>query len=156
MNGLRSEISENYFAQADDGGVYYMGEVVDVYDRTGAVVSHEGSWIVGGPALASDPPDAIDAPPGLRMPATPQVGDVFYSENSPPALYEKDTVTSVSATLRVPGGVVHGAIKVREDGLPGSGDPPEVKWWVPGIGVANGRTKGASFRLVATTFVAAK
>src|SRR6185369_54509 len=42
------EISKNHFAQADDGAVYYFGEVVDIYEN-GVITSHEGSWLVGGP-----------------------------------------------------------------------------------------------------------
>jgi len=41
------EVSQNFFAQADDGTVYYFGELVDTYGG-GSVVSHEGSWLLGG------------------------------------------------------------------------------------------------------------
>jgi len=41
-DGQVVEISRNYFAQADDGTVYYFGEIVDIYDL-GVVVSHSGS-----------------------------------------------------------------------------------------------------------------
>ena len=59
-NGALIEISRNFFAQADDGTVYYFGEVVDIYEG-GSVVSHEGSWLVGGASEPGDPPDAGNA-----------------------------------------------------------------------------------------------
>src|SRR5262245_291991 len=55
-DGQLVEISRNYFAQADDGTIYYFGEVVDIYEN-GTVVDHEGSWLVGGATSAGDPPD---------------------------------------------------------------------------------------------------
>ena len=42
------EVSTNFFTCADDGSVYYFGELVDDYED-GEVVSHDGAWLVGGP-----------------------------------------------------------------------------------------------------------
>jgi hypothetical protein len=155
VNGLRSEISENYFAQSDDGGVYYCGEIVDVYDTTGAIISHEGSWIVGTPAL-TDPAGTISqAAPGLRMPMNPPVGATFEPENTPPTLYEKDTIQSITAKVKIPGKTVKNGVQILETGKPVITDEAdETKWWVPGIGVVAGKTKGETFQLVATTFIA--
>ena len=80
-NGQLVERSDNYFAQADDGTVYYFGEVVDNYED-GVVVENDGSWVVGGPTLPSDPPTtANDNNPTVFMPANPEVGDVFKPED---------------------------------------------------------------------------
>jgi hypothetical protein len=49
-DGELVERSFNYFAQADDGTVYYFGEVVDNYEN-GVIVDHDGSWLVGGATL---------------------------------------------------------------------------------------------------------
>src|SRR2546425_6454 len=68
-DGELVERSLNYFAQADDGAVYYFGEVVNIY-ANGVIVSHEGSWLVGSATLPSDPPGIGNAPqPGLFMPS---------------------------------------------------------------------------------------
>src|SRR5262249_28804326 len=81
-DGAVSETSRNYFAQSDDGSVWYFGELVDEYDH-GAVVGHSGSWLVGGPS-GGDPAGTMNvAAPGLFMPGTPQVGDEFVPENLP-------------------------------------------------------------------------
>ena len=67
------ERSFNYFAQADDGTVYYFGEVVDNYEN-GVIVNHDGSWLVGGATLPTDPPGTGNAPqPAVFMPANPEL-----------------------------------------------------------------------------------
>src|SRR5262245_6625423 len=42
-DGQLVEIAYDYFAQADDGSVYYLGEDVSNY-QDGKVVDHDGSW----------------------------------------------------------------------------------------------------------------
>ena len=54
-DGQLVEITKNYFAQADDGSVYYFGETVDDYED-GVIVGHGGGWLVGGPT-GGDPPE---------------------------------------------------------------------------------------------------
>ena len=149
-DGVRSEISQNYFAQADDGAVYYFGELVDKYEN-GVVVSREGSWLVGGPTQPGDPPDAGKAPgPGLFMPATPMVGDMFKPEDLFPIVDETVTVDDVGLTVRTPGGAFSNGIRVKETSqLPG---PPETKWYASGVGVLKGKAKGERFALIASTF----
>jgi hypothetical protein len=89
-DGELVERSFNYFAQADDGTVYYFGEVVNIYEN-GVIVSHEGSWLVGGATLPSDPPGIGNAPkPGLFMPANPELGDMFKPEDLFPIVDETD------------------------------------------------------------------
>jgi hypothetical protein len=51
LGGRIEEIAYDYYAQADDGSVWYFGE--DVFDfRDGAIVVTEGTWLAGrdGPA----------------------------------------------------------------------------------------------------------
>jgi hypothetical protein len=148
--GQLSEISQNFFAQADDGAVYYFGEVVDEYEN-GVVASHEGSWLVGGPTTPGDPPETANAStPGLFMPASPAVGDTFKPEDLLPVVDETDTVKAVGKAVGVPAGRFANAIQVLETSqLPGA---PETKWYAPGIGVLKGKTQGERFALIASTF----
>ena len=81
-NGRIHESALDYFAQADDGSVWYLGEDVSNYDN-GVVVDHKGTWLAGR-----------DGPGGMIMPAHPAVGDVFHSENIPGLVFEEDTVTA--------------------------------------------------------------
>ena len=131
-DGVRIEISRNYFAQADDGAVYYFGEVVDLY-RNGHVASHSGSWLVGGPG-ASDPPETANAPaPNVFMPARPEVGDVWKPEDLLPIVDESDLVVKTGVSVSTPVGRFGDCIEVRES----SQLTPETesKWYVPGVGV---------------------
>jgi hypothetical protein len=148
-DGVTSEISQNFFAQADDGTVYYFGELVDKYEN-GAVVDHEGTWLVGGPTQPSDPPDAGNAPsPAVFMLANPMVGDVFKPEDLFPIVDETVTVEAVGQTVQTRIGKLSNAIRVMETSqLPGA---PETKWYASGIGVVKGRTKGERFVLIAST-----
>ena len=45
-DGVLAEVAVDYFAQADNGTVYYFGEEVDEYAK-GKIIGHEGSWMFG-------------------------------------------------------------------------------------------------------------
>ena len=149
LGGQLDEISHNWFAQADDGSVYYFGETVDVYDA-GAIVSHEGSWLVGGATLPGDPIETVDvADPGLFMLATPEVGDQYMPEDAAPAAQELDTIEAVDIKQTTPAGKFTGVLRVHEFGAL-DGDI-ETKWYAPGQGVIRAKAKGESSKLAATS-----
>lgn len=105
------ERSFNYFAQADDGTVYYFGEVVDNY-VDGVIDNHDGSWLVGGPTQP-DPPETGNAPePAVFMPANPELGDVFKPEDLFPIVDETARIVGVDLDVIVLGVKYDGAIKV--------------------------------------------
>jgi hypothetical protein len=147
-DGELVEISINYFAESDDGTVWYFGETVDNYEE-GVVVDHGGSWLVGGPTGADpEETDAVDGP-ALFMPANPEVGDEYMPEDVPDGPRELDRVRRVDRKVRTGIGSVEGCIEVLEtDVADGS---TETKWYGPGIGVLKGKAKGESFVLVAST-----
>src|SRR5690242_4306376 len=102
--GAVDEISLNYFAQGDDGAVYYFGETVDTYEG-GVVTGHEGSWLVGGPTLPTDPKETATAEaPGLFMPANPEVDDTFKPEDLAPVVDETDVIQDTDVKVKVPAG----------------------------------------------------
>ena len=148
-DGELVERSLNYFAQADDGAVYYFGEVVNIY-ANGVIVSHEGSWLVGGATLPSDPPGIGNAPqPGLFMPANPELGDVFKQEDLFPIVDETDEVVGIDLDVLVPAGKYDGAIAINESSRL---DPAtEIKWYAPGVGVVKVQAKGETLRLESST-----
>src|SRR3712207_5052927 len=43
-DGRLLEVAVDYFAQADDGSVWYFGEHVDNYED-GVLVNHDGTWL---------------------------------------------------------------------------------------------------------------
>ena len=148
-NGAVVEISQNFLAQADDGTVFYFGELVDGYEN-GVVTSHEGSWLVGGATMPDDPADAGNAGmPAVFMPANPQVGSTFKPENLLPIVDETDEVKAIGLSVGTPAGRFGRSIRVMETTQ--LGDPPETKWYGAGVGVLKGKTKGETFALVAST-----
>jgi hypothetical protein len=144
-DGILVERSFNYFAQADDGTVYYFGEVVDNYED-GVIVNHDGSWLVGGATLPSDPVGIGNAPtPAVFMPANPELGDVFKPEDLFPIVDETALIVGVDQDVLVPAGKFDDAIKVEESTRLAPGT--EIKWYAPGIGVVKVQAKGETLRL---------
>ncbi len=138
-DGVIVEISKNYFAQADDGTVYYFGEVVDNYVG-GVVDNHDGSWLVGGPS-GSDPAEVATASnPTVFMPANPQVGDVFKPEDLFPIVDETGEVIRVGVSVSTPAGRFVDCIQVLESSL--LSDTTETKWYAPGVGVIKVKEQG--------------
>ena len=139
-NGVIVEISENYFAQADDGTVYYFGEVVDIYEN-GVVVGHGGSWLLGGPTQPGDPAETATASnPNVFMPANPRVGDVFKPEDLVPFVDETDVIVKAGLNVSTPGGRFTNCIQINESSQ--LSPSTETKWYAPGIGVIKVKEHG--------------
>jgi hypothetical protein len=119
LDGRLQEIALDRYAQADDGGVWYLGE--DVFDyEDGTVSSTEGTWLAGR-----------EGPGAMIMPAEPGVGDVYRTENAPGIVFEEVTVKSVGRTVQGPQGPVPGAMVGGELHSDGS---TEYKTFAPGYG----------------------
>ena len=119
-NGELTEATLDYFAQDDDGNVYYLGEDVDEY-KNGKVNGHSGAWLLGKDTQK----------PGLLMPAHPKVGDKFKSEDAPPITWEADEIVSLSETAAVPAGTFSNCLKIKERASDGD---TEYKLYAPGVG----------------------
>jgi hypothetical protein len=118
--GRLVEVAVDFYAQADDGSVWYLGEEVDNYGEDGRVADNEGTWLAG-----------TDGPPGMIMPADPQVGDVYHPENIPDVVYETVTVLEAGLAVDGPRGSVDGAIRTEEVLMDGA---IEHKTFAPGYG----------------------
>ena len=119
LDGRMEEIAYDLYAQADDGSVWYLGESVFNFSN-GAIVDTAGTWHAG-----------IDGPGAMIMPADPQVGDVYRTENIPGLVFEEVVVQSTGETLDGPFGPVEGGIVVEEHHSDGS---TESKQFAPGYG----------------------
>ena len=119
-DGKLAEVASDYFAQADDGTVYYLGEDVDEY-KSGKVTGHSGAWLLGVQTQR----------PGVLMPAHPKVGDQFKSEDVPNITTEDDEVVSLSETVTVPAGTFKNCLKIKEVLSDGG---TEYKYYAPGVG----------------------
>jgi len=131
--GELAEATRDYFAQSDDGAVYYLGESVDEY-RHGKIVGHGGAWLTG----------EHGARPGVLMAAHPKVGDKWQSEAVPGIAEERDQVVSVNETVAVPAGTYHHCVKVKEMV---AGEAPEYKYYAPHVGVVQEVPEGGMMRL---------
>jgi hypothetical protein len=119
LDGRIEEVAYDYYAQADDGSVWYFGE--DVFDfRDGAVVVTEGTWLAGR-----------DGPAAMIMPGDPRVGDVYRTENAPGFVFEEVTVRSTDQTLDGPVGPIRGGMLADELHSDGK---TEQKVFAPGYG----------------------
>jgi hypothetical protein len=126
-DGRLVEVAYDWFAQDDDGDVWYFGEDVLNYER-GKVANTNGSWIAGR-----------DGPPGLLMPDDPQVGDVFHPENIPGLVFEEDRVVSTTETIEGPQGPIEDVLEIREELMD---ETVEQKFWAPGYGEFRALTPG--------------
>jgi hypothetical protein len=102
LDGRIQEVALDWFAQADDGGVWYFGEDVFNYDN-GVVADTEGTWLAGK-----------EGPAAMIMPAAPEVGATYRPENAPEVVFEEVTVKAVGQTVPGPTGPIKGAMVVSQ------------------------------------------
>ena len=123
-NGRLEEVSRNYFAiDKVAGDVYYFGEDVDMYDKSGKVTGHGGSWLAG----------VNGARFGLMMPGAPKVGDKYYQEVAPGTALDRAEVVSVTENFKAPAGEFKNCLRTRESSGLESGS--EDKWYAPDVGL---------------------
>jgi hypothetical protein len=114
----------DWFAQDDQGAVWYFGENTKEYDENGNVVSTEGSWETGVDGAVS----------GIIMEATPTVPDGYRQEYY--AGHAEDTawVLETGMTVSVPYGTLDHVLRTME----WARIEPRVvdmKFYAPGIGI---------------------
>ena len=69
LDGKIQEVALDYYAQGDDGSVWYFGEDVLDYNEDGLIAFTTDSWLTGQ-----------DGPPAMIMPGHPKVGEAFRTE----------------------------------------------------------------------------
>ena len=119
LDGRIAEVALDWYAQDDNGSVWYFGEDVFNYED-GVIADTEGTWLAGR-----------DGPVAMIMPGDPQVGDVYRPENIPGIVFEEVTVKSINETMHGPRGHVNGSIIVEEFHMSGT---YEDKIFAPGYG----------------------
>ena len=118
--GKLEEVPFDYFAESDDGAVYYFGEDVNEY-QNGKIVGHRGAWHYG-----------VDTSHlGMIIPGRPQVGQKFQAENVPGITLENDEIVSTTAKIRLGIGSYQNVVKIKESYPDGS---VEYKYYVPSVG----------------------
>ena len=102
-DGSLAEDTFDWYAQDEQGNVWYFGEDTKEYDH-GVLVTTAGSWEAGkNGALA-----------GIVMLADPHVGDVYKQEDAPGVVADMAKVVSLDETLTVPYGTFTHCIETTE------------------------------------------
>jgi hypothetical protein len=133
-DGELTEVTLDYFAEADNGTVYYLGEDVDEY-RNGKISGHSGAWLFGKDTQK----------PGVLMPLHPKIGDKFKSEDVPKITWEEDEVVSLSETVTVPAGTYKNCLKIKEVLSDGA---VEYKFYAAGVGCVKEMPEAGDVRLI--------
>lgn len=122
--GKLIEVSRNYFAISKrTNSVFYFGEDVDMYNESGKISGHGGSWLAG-----------VDgARAGLMMPGLPLLGARFYQEVAPKLAMDRSEIISISDTRKVPAGNFDHVVKTEETTPLEPGK--EYKYYAPGVGL---------------------
>lgn len=128
-DGQVTERTQDYYAQAPDGTVHYLGEDVAKYED-GQFVSNEGAWLAGDGANQA----------GDFMPAEPMVGQRFAQEQAPGIAEDISTVVAIDQTVTTPAGTFEGCIKTQD--LNPLDQTVEHKWYCPEVGLV--REEGAN------------
>jgi len=153
IDGNIFETSLNWYAQADDGSVYFFGEVsyegLVPADTADAEEQGVFGWVVGDPQ-PGDPAGTETSPgPFLFMPANVEPGDVWKPEDLGTVVDETDEAIRIDRRIRVPAGRFTDCLRVVDTSALDPGE--ETKWYAPGQGVIKARSRGEISRLLAST-----
>ena len=121
-NGVPVEDTFDWYAQDDDGNVWYFGEQTTEFED-GKPAGHAGAWEAG-----------VDgALPGVVVPAEPEVGMSYRQEYDAGEAEDRATVLSVDATASVPYGEFTEALQT-EDTTPLEPGIVEHKFYARDVG----------------------
>jgi hypothetical protein len=120
--GQLIEQTLDWFAQDEDGNVWYFGEDSKDYEH-GQVVSTEGSWEAG----------VAGAEPGIVMQGQPRVGDAYQQECAPGVAEDAARVLDLKTSVKTPFGRFGHALRTRETN-PLEPRVAEDKFYAPCVG----------------------
>jgi hypothetical protein len=132
VGGAVSEDTFDWYAQDDEGAVWYFGE--DTTSFEGGSSSKEGSWEGG-----------VDgAKPGIVMLGTPEVGKRYRQEYLAGEAEDEGEVLAIDSSVTVPFGSFTGCVKTRDFSAL-EPDTEENKFFCPQVGqVSAVTTKGGA------------
>jgi hypothetical protein len=121
VKGKVIEKTDDYYAQDNQGNVWYMGE--DSFELKGSkFVLASDSWKAG----------ENGAKPGIIQEANPKVGDTYKEEDAPGVAEDQAKVLSLNETVTVPYGTFTNVLETVETSPL---DPQsENKWYAKGVG----------------------
>lgn len=124
VDGVLIEEAFDWYAQDNEGTVWYFGEEVDNYNMDGSFADHDGSWEAG-----------VDgAKPGIIMLSNPTVGMSYREEYYFNEAEDEAEITGVNLAVSIPFGDFTNVIRTRNwtDLEPGIN---ENKYYAPNIGL---------------------
>lgn len=124
VDGILIEEAEDWYAQDNDGNVWYFGEQVDNYDTDGTLLDHDGSWEAG----------KHNAKPGIIMLADPEVGDAYREEYFFRHAEDEAEVLETGIAVTTDFGTFTNCIKTR-NWTRLEPDVIEHKYYAPGYGL---------------------
>jgi hypothetical protein len=123
VDGELAEDTYDWYAQDEEGNVWYLGEDTHEYEN-GEAVNAEGAWEYGKDG----------ALPGIVMLAHPEVGDAYRQEYYKGEAEDMGEVLEVGVTKELGIGSYEDVV-VTEDWNPLDPDVIEEKSYAPGVGV---------------------
>src|SRR5262244_3263684 len=122
-NGKLLEKTTDYYAQDEQGNVWYLGERTAAF--SGGQVDHSGSWLAG----------VHDGEPGIVMKANPQIPNAYRQEFLAGQAEDTAWIVNRGGSTKVPYGPLKKVLSTLEATRlePGAYD---LKVYAPGIGIA--------------------
>lgn len=141
LDGVLIEDTLDWYAQDEDGTVWYMGEIVQNFED-GELTDLDGSWEAGEEG----------ALPGVQLLASATVGTTYRQELDLLEAEDAATVLSVDATVTIGLGTFTGCLQTL-DFTPLEPGQLEIKTYAPGIGLVleENPTTGERVELVSFT-----
>lgn len=134
LDGLLVEDTHDWYAQDDDGNVWYLGEEVDDYEYDDedelVEITHEGAWEAGEDVAGT----GTIARPGYQMKADPSPGDLYHQEYYPGEAEDMGEVLALDAPVTLSDGAAYTCLQTR-DFTPLEPDVNEHKFYASGVGV---------------------
>lgn len=128
LDGVLIEDTYDWYAQDNDGNVWYFGEDVENYnyDDEGNLIDtdNEGAWESG----------VDDAQPGIIMPAEPRVGDSYRQEYLEGEAEDLAVIDALEVDITLSDSSMYTTLKTKEWN-PLEEDSTELKYYAPGIGL---------------------
>ena len=122
LDGVLSEDTLDWFAQDQDGNVWYFGENTHEL-ADGLITTIDGTFMAG-----------VDgAKPGIVMKAHPAVGDFYLQEFALGNAEDEAETVGLSEAVTVPAGSYNICLKSKETS-PLETDVLEYKYYAPGVG----------------------
>lgn len=124
LDGVLIEHTFDWFAQDQDGNVWYFGEDATNIDPTTGAINHDGSWETGKQGAQA----------GIIMLVHPAVGDSYDEENAPGLAEDHAEVLSIDERVNVPAGHFTGCLQTKNT-TPLEPGAIEGKYYAPGVGL---------------------